>query len=756
MSRRFPGIVLVALAAVLALVALAGGPIPEAHAATPDLTVVTSSRYEVKPDEARVAITVDLTVTNRLKDTVTRQFSFDRAYIAVMPGTANFKVTAGTGTATPVLESKQATYWLLRLAFGSQLTAGKSITFRLTMDLKDPGGTPTRTIRISPTLVSFPVWAYGSAETPGSSVAVTFPADYAVQFDAGKLAGPRTEADGRRTWTATGLADALAFYGYVVADKPGAYTETSKTVDVGGIPASLLIRSWPDDPDWAKRVGGLFERAFPVLGSRIGLPWPRTGTLVVQEAVSRTSGGYAGLFDAAAGKVEVAYYAGSLVILHEAAHAWFNGSLLADRWANEGFASWYGLAAADALGEKVTPPALTDALKAKAIPLNAWGVVGATPVDNEEYAYAASLAVAREIAARAGDPGLQRVWAAAARGLGAYQPPSGAPELVDAPPDWRGVLDLLEADGQPYGDLWTTLVARPEDLPLLEARTVARADYEALVKSADTWRLPRTIRDALRGWQFTLADTQMQLARAVLVQRSDIAADARGQGLTPPETLRTLFERDDSLETALQEAASERITIAAYAAALDSRPWQLDPVRWAGLLGVQPDAELAAARAAFAEGRLADAEAAAGEARLAWLSAPAMGQARLISAGLLALATVILVAVVVVAARRRRTHRAALRPGLEPMASRPGTARPDSVPRESARRGAARRDAGHRDAGHRDALRIGSTGRTFLPRGLTGDRADIPGPDIPAGEQTPEGGQRGFGDDQDDGAGRTA
>ena len=65
--------------------------------------VVTAARYDVLPAEARLAITVDLTITNRLKDTVTRQYYFDRAYIAVMPGTANFKVIPGSGTATPIV-----------------------------------------------------------------------------------------------------------------------------------------------------------------------------------------------------------------------------------------------------------------------------------------------------------------------------------------------------------------------------------------------------------------------------------------------------------------------------------------------------------------------------------------------------------------------------------------------------------------------------------------------------------------------------
>ena len=42
----------------------------------------------------------------------------------------------------------------------------------------------------------------------------------------------------------------------------------------------------------------------------------------------------------------------TFVVLHEAAHAWFDGSLLADRWASEGFASYYALRAAKAIGEK--------------------------------------------------------------------------------------------------------------------------------------------------------------------------------------------------------------------------------------------------------------------------------------------------------------------------------------------------------------------------------------------------------------------
>ena len=59
----------------------------EVRAATPDLTIVSRARYAVQPDEQRVRVTVNLTLTNHLTDTKTRRYYFDRAYLAVLPGT---------------------------------------------------------------------------------------------------------------------------------------------------------------------------------------------------------------------------------------------------------------------------------------------------------------------------------------------------------------------------------------------------------------------------------------------------------------------------------------------------------------------------------------------------------------------------------------------------------------------------------------------------------------------------------------------
>ena len=127
---------------------------------------------------------------------------------------------------------------------------------------------------------------------------------------------------------------------------------------------------------------------------------------------------------------------------------------------------------------KATGDELTPELEKARIPLNAWGSVGRETTATEDYAYAASLTLARAIAERAGADGLLKaVWADASTRVGAYQPPAGAAgRAVDGPPDWRGLLDLLEdADRQvvrrPVAD-----VGRPARGPAAARRARGRAD----------------------------------------------------------------------------------------------------------------------------------------------------------------------------------------------------------------------------------------------------------------------------------------
>ena len=651
------------LGLVLVVTAFAAAP-STALAATPDLTLVTEARYDVRPEDRLVHVTVGIRATNHRRDTVIRRYYYDKAYLAVQPGTTNFRISSSGAKPSVKVAAKKKTHTLLLVNFGRRVYSGKSADLRLTFDLPDPGGAPTRQLRIGESLVSFPVWAFASESTPGSSVSVVFPADYEVRVESGDLGEPRTEPDGSIVLESGRLAAPLAFSAYVVGERPGALAERRMTVTALDQQIDLVLRSWEDDAPWAERVADVLERGLPELATRIGLPVDHEGPLIVEEAVSRSAGGYAGLFDPAASRIEIAYYADSFVVLHEAAHAWFNGRLLGDRWLNEAFASYYALAVADGLGIEARGQELTDELEAARIPLNAWAAdesgddprtADATTDPDaptaDDAGYAAALALARTIAERAGEDGLSRVWAAAARRETGYE---RAPALGTAP-DWRTVLDLLEAHTDArYDDLWRDWVVRPAEASLLEERSEASRDLEATAIAAGDWRLPRAIDRAMAAWQFDQARGLLAGAREVLALRTRVEAESAALGLRPPGALRGAFEGEGGSAAAIAEAEAEIATLQAIARAEETAdaPVRGDAIERLGLVGQEPTADLEAARAAFEAGDLETAVARAEAAHSTWLGAGEIGRNRLLAgvAGLL----VLFAAILLVTSRLRR------------------------------------------------------------------------------------------------------
>jgi hypothetical protein len=658
------------LAAVVAtgLVA-APAAVRDASAATPDLTILGDARYEVVPDDKLVRVTVDLVARNHLRDTAARKYFFDRAFLAVPPGTTNFAITSPSGKPTVRVSRNRSDHQVIALSFGQRIASGKTATFRLTFDLPDPGGAPSRAVRIGRTFVSFPVWAFGYPNgVAGSSVTVVFPKGYAAQVESGELPAPAMDPEGRTIFNSGPLADATAFSAWFIAEGTAAFVDTKVAAEVGGSPVEVTVRAWPEDPEWGLRIGGLFERGLPVLGQLTGVGWERRGPLIVEEVVSQSAGGHSGLFDPAAGRIEIAYYADSLLVLHEATHAWFNGSLLADRWANEAFASYYAVAAAGRLEEPIAPAGLTDELREARIPLNAWadGKTQLAPEDRptERYAYAASYELAAQIGERAGFDGLRDVWRAAAAGEAAYQPPhvdAGAvrpPETSMGPPDWRGLLDLLEdRTGKTYDDLWREWVVRDDEAALLDARHEARERYAAVVREAGRWELPRSVRDSLRAWRFEQVEAMLGDAEELLARRADLEVTAAAADLRLPTRLETAFEGDAGFAAATAEADAEAATIEALVAAAAARPGAIGPLEQIGLFATSPEETLAAGRAAFSSGDLESAATAASTAYVTWAAAGETGRNRILAATGVAILVVLAILVSVSYGRGWRADR---------------------------------------------------------------------------------------------------
>jgi hypothetical protein len=624
---------------------------PAAAAASPRLTLVGAANYVVQPEQRRVHVTVDLVATNHARETISTRYVYDRANLAVLPGSTGFRATNDGVRVGVSVASRSAASTLLAIRFAKGLGSGRSTNVRLAFDLPDAGAASSRRVRVGPSLVAFPVWAFGTRDTPGSTVSVKFPAGYQVNAASGRLGKPVVAPDGTTTLSSPSLPDPFAISGYVSADRPGAFAETKLDVPLDGATAHLAIRAWQDDPAWAKRVVALLKKSLPALSATIGLAYPQASTVVVEETVARSIDGAAGAYDPTTGVVRLAYTSGPGVTLRQAAHLWFDGSVFADRWLVEGLSSFAAGGAAARLKLNIGATPLPDPTRPGGFPLNAWTADpgrGPDAARGEAYGAAASASLIRLIATRTGGEGLRAVLSAARERSNV------------GPTDWRGMLDLIESEsGVDATDLWRTWVTRPEDAFLLDQRAQLRFEHAALLEEANGWVLPDAIGTALAAWRFDDADAAMGRARDILAARDQLAVAAAVAGLRPSANLRTAFESGDHevalAEAAVEQAIVEQIVAAETSGADASSSWLVR----IGLLGQDPSGGLAAARSAFEAGDLTAAQARAIGAREAWAGAADLGGLRLRSMAALVLLLALLILLLSSRARRQLRRRGA-------------------------------------------------------------------------------------------------
>lgn len=204
------------------------------------------------------------------------------------------------------------------------------------------------------------------------------------------------------------------------------------------------------------------------------------------------------------------------------------------------------------------------------------------------------------------------------------------PERTAEPPDWRGLLDLLEErTGRRYDDLWRAWVVRPDEAELLVARATARRQYAEVVARAGEWRLPEVVRQAMRAWQFDQARELLTAADRALDDRDALAAAASAAGLRVPSTLEAAFEGNKGFAAAAVEADAQLTTIAALQEARRARPAEQDLFVEVGLWGASPDADAERAARAFEAGDLDASVEASFAAFSAWAGAADTGRSRI-------------------------------------------------------------------------------------------------------------------------------
>ena len=660
------------LVAVLVAVGLVLGPLDASpvQAADDGLDLVTKATYTLAPKDAVVHVAVVVTATNTKPNLVeqttngtrTTRYFYERASLVLPRESTRVRASAG-GSRLTVTQRPQPDYTVTDVAFRSDLFYHQSLAFRVDFDL--PAGAPRSRsdIRIGAAFATFYVWAFGDA----GDVRVVVPAGFTVTTSGSALetSGAGTAAT---TLSATGVTDISQWYAIIVAERPAALT--SERIDLAG-GEHLVIRAWPEDAEWRTQVGDVLRKGLPALVELVGLDWPVVGDIEVDEVHTPLLEGYGGIFHVDENQIEISEDLDELTIVHEASHAWFNSGLFVGRWINEGFADDYAARVLDQVstGGQTFDPVSPDS--EGHVALNDWTFPGriadATTDARETFGYDASWRVLDALVTDVGEDGMRKVIRAADAGQIAYVG-GGTPETGAAPADWQRFLDLLEELGgsTKAGDLFRSWVVTPAQAKLLDDRDSAREAYKALVGSGAGWLPGIAIRQPMADWDFETATTRISAAAAILATRDRIASLASTAGVAPPANLESAYEAATDLSTVAALADEQLAAVEAVADAKTIVTADRDPVTSLGLLGEDPDGEVAAAVAAIGAGDTARASAAAARAAMLIAAAPESGRVRLLGGGGLIIGGGLLAGGSAMLLRRRRRPETEAFAAMEP------------------------------------------------------------------------------------------
>ena len=637
------------------------------RAADDFLRLSADATYRVVPSQREVRVRIDWDATNLQPNsvrrtstgTITTRYYFNQIFFAVPPEARSITATSSGGRLSTSIRDKKG-YREVRVRMPNlfyRQSRGIRVDFTL------PGAKPRSSgdVRVGRAFTTFTAWAWGD---PGrSSVRIILPSG----FDAegyGNDVTQRTYKD-RVELTSGRVGDSTEWYRVVLADRPTGLTHA--TVAPGG--HKVVVQAWPEDVAWRQRVAGTLEDGLPALETLIGLPWPIDDEMVVKEVHTPLLEGYAGFFDPSTEAITMSEELDDQTILHEASHAWFNQTLWADRWIDEGLAEHFADRVRETLGlASESDPTAIDRNAKGAFPLSTWPAP--SRVDDEEtaareaFGYGAAYTVVRQIADAIGDDGMRAVLAAAEGDQSAYVG-DGEPDTTGATMDWKRFLDLVEEVGGMEGAdaLFRQWVAADRDLSLLRERREARAAYDKVDAAGGEWAVPLGVRGLMALWRFDDARALMGKVTPVLDLRDDLDAASADLGLTSPTDLEATFEKAFKAEELAPVTKTLEARIAAAGEVAEGRTAlaaERSPLVQLGLYGERPEAGYDAARSAFQAGDTAAVTAGVAATTAMLTGAESVGMTRALVIGGVALAVLLLLMLAIALVVRRRRRRLAV------------------------------------------------------------------------------------------------
>ena len=658
---RHLAIALIASLAAVGMVSTVGAA--QALAADDQLRETVVATYRLDPPKGVVHVTLDITVTNVKPDTATTIYYFDTLGYAIQARAVSVKATSNGATLSARATPKDF-YTDVKIRMPN-LYHDRTRRIALTYDL--PGGAPRSEspIRVGRAHAEFSAWAWGDPERADIRIVIpdSFSGEVEVHPDATRDPLLSTSAGGLVTYSAKRIGAPDDWYALVnVSDRSAL---TAIRLDLAG--KQVTVHAWPEDKDWLDKVSTVLEKGFPGLDTALGLPWPVEGELDVTEVSTGEIRGYAGIYDSIDDEIQISEDLDAHVIVHEAAHAWFDRDLFVQRWITEGLADEYASRVLDATGlsSSIGPSDVRASDKA-AFRLNAWPPPSRIDDETqaaEDFGYDASWVVVRAIVSEVGEQRMRDVLDAATARTIAYVG-AGPAESTTGVADWRRFLDLVEIVGGAKNasgliEGWAvTNIERPE----LLARMSARGRYLSLLTRGDGWLPSIVIRKPMGDWAFSKAEVAMGEAEAVLVDRDRLNAATVELGLDVPTALEPAYESADSVDDLTELDARIDTWISAtepIRAARDALARERSPFVVLGLLGTQPETGYAAGLSAWAAGDDAGAVAGASATLAVLAGAGEVGRGRVVTVGLVVVAVMVVILLLAVAAVLlwRRAHR---------------------------------------------------------------------------------------------------
>jgi hypothetical protein len=637
-----------ALVALLLVVAAIAGT-PARTAAADGFEFTTRVTYAVLADDRRIDARIDGTFKNTTPNPAGQFSVFDEVTLALQDGATELTAADGEGELTSSLAVADGVN-VATIELREGVRYNQSVALTITYRLADGGAGG---IRVRPSAVVFPAWAFGTA----GDVAVTVPSDFEVSTDGDTLQAEST-ADGI-VLTSGAVADPARWLSQVVATSETEFVTTTRSVPLDGGTVDLQVRAFDDDPEWGEATADLLADALPLIQDQLGLEYTRQGSVVVTETVDLAVEAGIGEGTNATPELVIGFDQAPFAIIHQATHLWITEQLASERWILEGIASWAaGRVAAELdIVAPYVPAERVGELAETAFPLESWGVGDATG-QQDAFGYAASWDLTNELV----EAVTQADFASALRRItadrSAYDPVADEepdPGAVPINPvDSRRLLDHLEAvSGADLAPTFAERVFGEGIAADLEARAAARDALEALRVQAGDWGAPGTVTVPMAAWQFEEAEAAMEAASTWLDDR-DALMEAIGEaGLTTPSRLRDRYVEFGGGSEARSELEAERAVVTAYGAALDDSVAERGIVERIGLLGgPDPAVILQRANGTFAEGDLDTALSESHQAQALLDGAQTAGIVRLLSAALVLLVGL---AAAVWLVRRRQT-----------------------------------------------------------------------------------------------------